>query len=180
MRAVELVGNELERAGIAVVSAARADVVQSRPALVVLQPGGRRLEVDRLLAMPALRGRRIAGIPTDTSGFVEVDEHCRVLGLETVWAAGDCAAFPLKSGAFATEQADVPAEQIAATAGVDVGPHEFVPGQHPELAGLPAGRFLETWLGAGDHRLTTHLPSDNVPVLTYLERDLAAGWRGHV
>jgi sulfide:quinone oxidoreductase len=177
-RAVELMGSELERAGVTIVSAARAEVVQSAPAVVVLEPGRRRLEVDRLLALPALRGRSIGGIPSDDDGFVEVAEHCRVRRLDGAWAVGDCIAFPLKSGGFATEQADVAAEDIAASAGAAVEPHPFTPALREELAGLPAGQYLEAWLGAGKRRLATHVPSGSVPVLTYLQRDLAAGWRG--
>jgi sulfide:quinone oxidoreductase len=177
-RAVELMESELERAGVTTVSASRVDVVQSAPAVVVLEPGRRRLEFDRLLALPALRGRPIRGVPCDDDGFIDVDEHCRVRGLDSVWAAGDCIAFPLKSGGFATEQADVAAEDIAASAGAAVSPHAFTADMREELAGLPAGQYLESWLGAGKRRLATHIPSGTVPVLTYLRRDLTAGWRG--
>jgi hypothetical protein len=95
-----------------------------------------------------------------------------------VWAAGDGTAFPVKSGGFAAEQADVVAEDIAATAGAGIEPRPFDPVLREHLAGLPAGRFLEQWLVQGDRALATHLPSAQLPVLTYLERDLAAGWRG--
>jgi sulfide:quinone oxidoreductase len=177
-RAAELVSNELERAGVAVVSAAHAHVEQHRDATVVLHPSGSRLEVDRVLALPALHGRPIAGIPSDAEGFVAVDEHCRVRGLDGVWAAGDTTAFPLKSGGFAAEQADVASEDIAAVAGAAIEPRPFAPADRDELAGLPAGSALKAWLADGDDALTTHLPPFGVPVLTYLHRDLAAGWRG--
>jgi hypothetical protein len=85
----------------------------------------------------------------------------------------------VKSGGFATEQADVVAEDIAAAAGADIQPQRIDPIQRADLAGLPAGRYLEAWLAVGaDERLTTHLPSGRLPVLSYLQRDLAAGWRG--
>ena len=178
-RAVELVARELELAGISVVSDAHANVEPDHSAAVVLQPSGRRLDIDRVIALPELHGRPIAGIPVDERGFIEVDEHCRVRGLDDVWAIGDVAAFPLKSGGFAGEQADVAAEDIAAAAGASIEPRSFDPVGREELAGLPAGRFLESWLGAGDDGLTTHLPTLGVPVLTYLQRDLQAGWRGN-
>ena len=177
-QAADLMQHELDRAGVVVVSAVRVEVVQSHPAVVVLEPKAGRIEVDSLVALPALRGRPIKGIPSDDDGFFEVDEHCRVRGLQAVWAAGDCIAFPLKSGGFATEEADVVAEDIAAGAGAAVVPHEFQPALGSELATLPAGRFLESWLFGRSHRLALHVPTGQVPMLAYLERDLAAGWRG--
>ena len=177
-RALELVSKELEKAGIAVASAAHAEVEPGRVATVVLQPSGRRLEVDRVLALPALRGRSIAGIPADAEGFIEVDEHGRVRGLDGVWAAGDATSFSLKSGGFASEQADVVAEDIAALAGADLDPHPFDPAHHEELAGLPVARFLNAWLAKDLEASTAHLPLVGLPVLTYLKRDFEAGWRG--
>jgi hypothetical protein len=146
---------------------------------VVLHPSGDRYEVERVLALPVLRGRRIPGIPTDADGFVEIDEHCRVRDLAAVWAVGDCTALPLKSGGFAVDQADVAAEDIAALAGASVEATSFEPDLTHEVGGLPAGRFLTRWLLAGEEGLTTELPSAGLPVLTYLRRDLAAGWRGY-
>lgn len=178
-RAVEAVSQELELAGISVVSSAHARVERGHPAAVVLQPSGRRLEVDRVVALPALEARPIAGIPADNNGFIKVDEHGRVPGLDAVWAAGDVTAFPLKSGGFAGEQADVAAEDIAAAAGAAIEPRPFDPVGREELAGLPAGRFLKSWL-AHDDGLTTHLPASGVPALKYLQRDLQAGWRRDV
>ena len=178
-RALELVSEELERAGIAVLAAGAVEVLNEPRLAVLAGPSGDRLEVDRVLALPMLRGRPIAGLPAGADGFFEVDEHCRVRGLDDVWAVGDCTAFPLKSGGFAAEQADVAAEDIAATAGATVEARPFDPILREDLAGLPAGRFLEKWLAAGDPRLSTHLPATGAPVLTYLQRDLAAGWRGY-
>jgi hypothetical protein len=91
--AEDLVSNELHVAGIAVASAQEVEIERRHFATLVLRPSGRRLEVDRVLALPGLRGRPIAGIPTDSRGFVDVDEHCRVRGLDGVWAAGDKIAF---------------------------------------------------------------------------------------
>jgi sulfide:quinone oxidoreductase len=178
-RAAELISNELELAGVTVVSDQQADVEQGQTATVVLQPSGRRLDVDRVLALPTLEGRPIAGIPADADGFIDIDEHCRVRGLDSVWAAGDGTAFGLKSGGFAAEQADVAAEDIAAVAGAAIDPRHFDPVDRVDLAGLPSGAFLEEWLGQGeDDALSTHVPSLRLPVLTYLQRDLEAGWRG--
>jgi sulfide:quinone oxidoreductase len=178
-RAVELVSAELDAAGVTVVSAERAEVEPGRPSRLVLEPSGRRVEFDRVVALPVLRGRRIAGVPSDADGFVEVDSHCRVRGLSSTWAVGDATSFPVKSGGAAAQQADAAAEDIAAVAGAEVQPREFDPKAANELSGLPSGRFLREWLAAGDEELTTHLPTGDIPVLTYLQRDLAAGWRGY-
>jgi len=178
-QALDVISNELERAGVAVLSSDRAEVEHGHRAVVVLQPSGERLEVDRVLALPALRGRRLAGIPTDPQGFIEIDEHCRAHQLHDVWAVGDGTAFPIKSGGFAAEQADVAAEDIAAASGAPVDRRSFDPTHHEELIGLPAGPFLKAWLGEGDsEELTTNIPMGVAPILTYLKRDLEASWRG--
>jgi sulfide:quinone oxidoreductase len=177
--AIASISRELESAGIAVESAARVHLEHGHPQTVVLKPSGRRVEVERVLALPALRGRPVRGIPTDRNSFIDVDDHCRVRGMQGLWAAGDATAFPLKSGGFAAAQADAAAEDIAAMAGAPVEAQPFQPGPHGELAGLPAGRFLEAQLATGDDEgLSTHLPATGVPVLTYLARDLAGGRRG--
>jgi len=178
-RAVELVADELARAGVDVVSADRVEVNAGRATTIVLHPSERRLEVDRVLALPRLRGRRIAGVPTDVDGFMAVDEHGRVRGLDGVWAAGDGTAIAPKSGGFAAQQADVVALDIAAAAGANVEPRPFDPAAWERLGGLPTGPFLNAWLAEGDDDgLTTSLPTTGVPTLTYLQRDLAASWRG--
>ena len=175
-RAVELVSNELQRAGVIEVSAERVEVERDQGSTVVLHPSGQRIEADRILALPALCGQPIPGVPARDDGFIEVDEHCRVRGADGVWAAGDTTAFPLKSGGFAAAQADAAAEDIAATAGAAVEARPFE--AREEMAGLPAGRYLKEQVAAGDDEgMTTNLPVTGVPLLTYLTRDLSAGWR---
>jgi hypothetical protein len=71
----------------------------------------------------------------------------------------------------------VAGRDIAARAGAAVEPRLFDPIDRAELAGLPSGYFLKAWLGEGDEGLTTDLPALGLPVLTYLQRDLEAGWR---
>jgi sulfide:quinone oxidoreductase len=126
-RAVEAVTAELAQAGVALETGAYAEVVRGVPATVVLRPSERRLEVDRVVALPRLRGRPIAGLPADPDGFLEVDEHCRLRGVPGVWAAGDGIAFPIKFGGLAALQADAAAEDIAAGAGAAVAPRPFRP-----------------------------------------------------
>jgi len=178
-RTVNALSSELARAEVAVVSASRVQVEVGPPITVVAHPSDSRVEVDRVLALPTLHGRRIRGLPTDVGGFIEVDDHGRVRGLDGLWAAGDGTAFPVKSGGFAAEQADVVAHNIAAAAGADIEPRRFDPVLRPYLAGLPSGGFLEAWLATGDDAgLTTQLPSRRLPLLTYLQRGSAAGSRG--
>ena len=178
-RAVQLVVAELERAQIARVSANEVRLEREPRLTLVVHPSGRTLHVDRVLAMPVLRGRTIDGIPSDRDRLIEVDAYCRVNGLDRVWAVGDCTSLPMKSGGVSAEQADVAATDIAALAGAAVKPRSFDPDVVEEIAGLPAGRYLERWLATEEPGLTMHLPSSSVPVLTYLQDDLAAGWRGH-
>jgi sulfide:quinone oxidoreductase len=146
---------------------------------VMLRPQDLRLKVDRVLALPELRGRPVEGIPSDDQGFVHADDHGRVRGLEMVWAAGDITSFPAKSGGFASEQADVVAEDIAALAGAPVAPHRFDPAGRTDLLGLPTGKYLTDWLSRREGQpVTTGVADSSVAILTYLERDMTAGWRG--
>jgi sulfide:quinone oxidoreductase len=81
----------------------------------------------RVIALPRAAARRIAGLPRDERGFVPVDRHGRVEGLDAIWAAGDCTAFPIKQGGIAAQQADAAAASIAGHAGADVSPEPFAP-----------------------------------------------------
>ena len=179
--AVTAVSDAMREAGVAVVLADQVEIEPGQPEVLVAHPSGKRVDVDRVVALPRLRGRPIPGVPVEEHGFVETDERCRVKGLEHVWAVGDITTFPVKSGAMATEEADVAAEAIAAAAGADIEPRAFDPAGHGELAGLPAGRYLEPWLGTDEvAESTTHLPTLGVSALTYLQRDFEAGWRGEI
>ena len=179
--AVTAVSDALREVGVTVVFANQVEIEPGQPQVLVVDPPGTRVEVDRVVALPTLRGRPIPGVPVEEHGFVEIDEHCRVKGLEHIWAVGDITTFPVKSGGMATEQADVAAEAIAAAAGADIEPRAFDPAGRGELAGLPAGGYLEPWLGTDEVAdSTTSLPTLGVPVLTYLQRDFSAGWRGEI
>jgi sulfide:quinone oxidoreductase len=90
------------------------------------------LAVDRVLALPRLEAAPLDGIPQTLAGFIPVDEHCRVLGLEDVYAAGDVTSFAVKQGGIAAQQADAAAEAIAARVGADLAPRPF----RPVLRGL--------------------------------------------
>lgn len=109
---------------------------------------GEGVEADAVVCLPRLEGRRVGGVPHDADGFIGVDEHGRVLGLERVFAAGDVTNFPIKQGGIATQQADAVAEAIAADVGAPVEPRPFDPvlrgvlwtGREPRyLYGRPTG-----------------------------------------
>jgi sulfide:quinone oxidoreductase len=98
---------------------------------LVETPGGRPLEATRVVSLPTLEGPAIAGLPSDDGGFIPIDRHARVEGVDDVYAAGDGTTFPIKQGGIATQQADAAAAQIAAGAGADLEPQPF----HPVLRG---------------------------------------------
>ncbi|MEX2031768.1 MAG: FAD/NAD(P)-binding oxidoreductase [Dehalococcoidia bacterium] len=85
------------------------------------------ISAERALAMPRLVGPAVPGIPHDDGGFIPVDEHGQVQGLDDVYAAGDATTFPIKQGGLATQQADAVAEHIAAAVGAPVDPKPFRP-----------------------------------------------------
>jgi len=91
-----------------------------------------RLDADRVVALPRLAGRPLAGVPQDPAGFVPTDAHGRVMHLADVYAAGDLTQFPIKQGGIAAQQADAAAEAIAADAGAPLEPAPF----RPVLRGL--------------------------------------------
>ena len=89
--------------------------------------GGAEVFVDRVITLPVLEGPAVRGVPHDQHGFVPVDAHGRINGLESVYAAGDLTTFPLKQGGLAAQQADAVAETIAAELGVPIEPKPFAP-----------------------------------------------------
>jgi sulfide:quinone oxidoreductase len=99
---------------------------------VVIASGDRRLRVDRVIALPELYGPPVRGIPLGEHGFIRVDPHGRVPGVEHVYAAGDATDFPVKYGGIAAQQADVVAQSIAALAGTAVTAELF----HPVIHGM--------------------------------------------
>jgi sulfide:quinone oxidoreductase len=98
----------------------------------VLVPGDEPLEASHVVALPTLRGPAVYGLPADEHGFIPIDQHARVKGLEGVYAAGDGTNFPIKQGGLGTQQADAAAEHIAASLGASLDPQPF----HPVLRGM--------------------------------------------
>jgi sulfide:quinone oxidoreductase len=105
------------------------------------------LAIDRVLALPRLEAAPLDGIPQTLSGFIPVDEHCRVLGLEDVYAAGDVTSFPVKQGGIAAQQADAAAEAIAAMVGAHFAPRPFQPVLRGLLLTGTEPRYLRRELG---------------------------------
>ena len=90
--------------------------LEARQGELVTAPGPA-LAADRVVSLPGLIGPAIRGLPQDRDGFIPVDLHGRVRGLEDVYAAGDATTCPIKQGGVAAQQADAAAEAIAARAG---------------------------------------------------------------
>ena len=96
-----------------------------------LMPRNRVLNRSEVVALPAMEGPRIEGLPADEGGFIPIDTHARVTGAEDVYAAGDGTDFPVKQGGIGTQQADAAAAHIAHRLGAAVEPEPF----HPVLRG---------------------------------------------
>jgi len=115
----------LEESGVALHSASYGE--PGRPGWLDISPGGRGIEVDRVVTEPRLAGPRIRGLPCDRDGFVHTDAHGRLPDLDGVFAAGDATCFPVKHGGLAAQQADAVAEAIAASVGIELDPEPFRP-----------------------------------------------------
>ncbi len=136
-QASESLRQDLDEAGVTVRTSARSDDDLS----------GR-----RVVALPKAAARPIAGLPRDERGFVPVDAHGRVPGLDGVWAAGDCTAHPIKQGGLAAQQADAAAESIAARAGAELEPQPYRPVLRGVLMTGRGRRWIRRELEtAGDH-----------------------------
>jgi sulfide:quinone oxidoreductase len=109
-------------------------------ALTVVPTGS--IQVDRVIALPRLRGRAPEGIPSDADSFIPVDPHGLVRGLADVYAAGDAADFPVKQGGIAAQQADVVAAAIAARFGAPVESKPFRPLLRGMLLTGDGARFM--------------------------------------
>jgi sulfide:quinone oxidoreductase len=110
---------------IEVVTSAQCDVPKAKT--IRIHPGDRTIEVDRIVALPELRGPAIIGLPSDIGGFIPIDEYAAVSGVKRVWAAGDATDYPLKHGGVSAQMAVTAARSIAALAGVSVETRRFEP-----------------------------------------------------
>ena len=164
----------LESAGVRLVTGKRAEIATSR--LVALQPGGERLEVDRVVTLPTVAGPAVPGLPHDADGFLRVDRHGRVAGAPDVYAAGDATNHRVKQGGLACQQADAAAEAIAARAGAAIEPQPYL----GILQGVLLTERDATFLGQG---ATEDRPDDSLwwPPTKIAGRELAVhvGGRAH-
>jgi sulfide:quinone oxidoreductase len=128
-----LFGDGASRAVRELLEARRINVITSayceipRTGQIEICPGDRSLEVDRVIALPELVGPGLPGVPGDENGFIPVDEHCRIRGLEHEYAAGDAINFAVKHGGLASQQADTVARAIAHDLGAPVPATPFEP-----------------------------------------------------
>jgi sulfide:quinone oxidoreductase len=94
---------------------------------IKLGPGDRALGPAEVVALPMMEGPAIQGLPADAKGFIPIDDHARVKGVQDIYAAGDGTTFPIKQGGIATQEADAAAEDIAHRLGAAVEPEPFRP-----------------------------------------------------
>jgi sulfide:quinone oxidoreductase len=109
----------------------RASVRETDDGRLHVAPGGDPIVAGAVAALPVIEGPRLPGLPWDEHGFIPIDEHARVRGVDDVYAAGDGTTFPIKQGGLGTQQADAAAEHIAARLGAAIEPKPF----HPVLRG---------------------------------------------
>jgi sulfide:quinone oxidoreductase len=119
------VADLLKKQNVHLMTSAHAEVPHRRQ--LVMNPGNRKLDVDRIIALPELFGPAITGLPQDEYGFITVDEFSRVPDAGPVFAAGDVTNYPIKHGGIASQMADAAAQSIAALAGVAVTPKPLDP-----------------------------------------------------
>jgi sulfide:quinone oxidoreductase len=111
--------------------------------------GAEPLDADRVIALPALRGPGIEGLPSDAHGFVRSAPDGTVPGAPDVWAVGDAGGFPVKQGGIACQQADAAAAAIARGLGAEVGEMPFEPVLRGWMWDGAGGRFLRADLRGG-------------------------------
>jgi sulfide:quinone oxidoreductase len=176
----------LHRANVKTINSAYVEVPSSRE--VVINPGDRHLEVDRVIALPELYGPEVRGIPLGEHGFIRVDPYCRVPDVDRIYAAGDATDFPIKHGGIASQQADTAAASIAALAGAPVTPDRFNPVIHGILLTNGEPQYLTAHItgGHGFSSEITNTPTWSPPskiaakyLAPYLEeRDHESSLRG--
>ena len=158
VRASEQMGQLLAERGIEIVTG--ASPVKFENGRLDVAPGDP-IEADAVVSAPSFEGRFVVGLPHDEDGFIPVDEHSLVQGLQNVFAVGDVTNFPVKQGGIATQQADAAAEVIAAQVGSPVEPQPFEPVLRAVLLTGEEPKYLYGELGGGHGETSTF--SDDPP-----------------
>lgn len=139
-----------------------------------------RTPADAIVAMPRLLGPYIAGVRSDRDGFLPVDEHGRVKGESSVYAAGDATSFPIKQGGLAAQQADAVASHIAKRAGAEIQVSAFTPVLRAMLLTGEAPRYLRVALTAAASEPELSEDSPWWPPVKIVGRHLAPYLATHV
>jgi sulfide:quinone oxidoreductase len=144
-----VIRQRLRAAGIEVYTKALAYVPD--PHLLLVQPHGVELEVDRIFSLPLMTGPGIGdSVGGGARGFIPIDRHCSVPGTDgRVFAAGDVTAFPIKHGGLGAQQADTAAAAIARLAGADTEDVVFEPVLHGKLLTGKAPIYLTGRITSG-------------------------------
>lgn len=137
----------LQEAGIQTITSAYAEVCGAGE--IAIDPGDRRLIVDRVVALPELYGPAVRGIPAAKHGFIRVDRFGQVPDSGPVFAAGDAVDFAVKHGGISSQQADVVARSIAALAGAEVAREPFAPVLRGILLTGSTPRYLSARITGG-------------------------------
>ena len=130
----------LEASGVQLARGVTVDVTFDHD--VVIPSEDSPLRFERVLAAPLLAGPAVPGLPSVARGFIPVDEHGRVEGVDDVFAAGDGTNFSVKQGGVAAQQAVTVAEMIASRAGAPVEPRPFRPVLRARVLTGEGSRFL--------------------------------------
>ncbi|HEX5527691.1 MAG TPA: FAD-dependent oxidoreductase [Solirubrobacterales bacterium] len=145
-RASEQVGELLAAHDVEVIAGTHPVKFESGALSIV---PGEEIEADAVISLPRLVGRRIEGLPYDSSGFIPIDDHARMPEVANAFAIGDVTNFPVKQGGIATQQADAAAEAIAAELGCEVEANPLDPVLRGVLWTGSKPRYLFGWLAGG-------------------------------
>ncbi|HEX6116718.1 MAG TPA: FAD-dependent oxidoreductase [Solirubrobacterales bacterium] len=121
---------------------------------------------DEVVAMPTLEGPSIPGLPADQSGFIPVDEACRIEGHEREFAAGDATNFPVKQGGIAAQMAHAAVRAIAVELGALSDAEPFRPTLDGTLLTGKGAHHLHQslTLGVSEESSRQHLSSTWLPM----------------
>ena len=98
----------------------------------MINPGDRRLQVDRVVALPELYGPSVRGIPLAEHGFIRVDPHGQVLERGRSTPPATRSTSRSSTAGSPPSRPTPPRESIAALAGAPITPKPF----HPVIHGM--------------------------------------------